>query len=538
MKNAFNAGTGTAPAADILKAALRGDGVEMSRLVAAGADIEARNVAGHTPLMIAAARGNIDAAKVLLDAGADLNAVARNRSTALAMTAALPSPEMTELLLARGASPLRGDAAARKSLLRAAVARGEEELFRMLVAAGEDCRYADEGKRDLLMLACESNQPGMVKLLIAAGLDPKAEDSAGKSAAYRAAGAGYADCLEPLLDALKAAVDKKGDRKLERLLCLAAEKGSEKTVALLLDAGARPNWETDSNTAPLRLAIRSGSVPCVELLLKHGADPMNEAWSGDKKVTDEDCAKEQGGEIEKLVCAAARKFHLPIAAEKGDAKLLRELLEEGVPVDIIDRKGATPLLLAAKARQVETAKILLEYKANPNLATKANGCLPLFAAMGTLGFDAPAPSAEVVDALLSGGADPNARHHNSGATALETAVTGKAREIAAVLLKHKADPNLGWGSTGQGPLFAAIHTGVPELVRLLIENGASTMRRDKEGVTPYDVGKSSPNAEIRDIMRDAFVAELDGLAASATRSEVPVGVLKTLKIKSGSAPKT
>ena len=51
-------------------------------LIDAGADIEAKNKYGSTPLHNAAGNGNIDAMRILLQAGADPNARNKNGSTA------------------------------------------------------------------------------------------------------------------------------------------------------------------------------------------------------------------------------------------------------------------------------------------------------------------------------------------------------------------------------------------------------------------------------------------------------------------------
>ena len=70
-----------------------------------GAVVDARDVAGDTPLLVAARRGAAPVIAVLLDAKADSNAVDVRGGTPLMLAAAALSPPAVELLLAHGADP-------------------------------------------------------------------------------------------------------------------------------------------------------------------------------------------------------------------------------------------------------------------------------------------------------------------------------------------------------------------------------------------------------------------------------------------------
>ena len=72
-------------------------------LVAAGADVDARDLEGSTPLMIACRAGNPDLVRRLVDAGAAVNARDHNGRTALMEAACYGEPQTVNLLLASGA---------------------------------------------------------------------------------------------------------------------------------------------------------------------------------------------------------------------------------------------------------------------------------------------------------------------------------------------------------------------------------------------------------------------------------------------------
>jgi ankyrin repeat protein len=68
----------------IFRAASDGNVTAVQNLLNAGADVNAREHEGETPLMYAAVAGKTEVVKLLLDRGADINAVSLNNETALA----------------------------------------------------------------------------------------------------------------------------------------------------------------------------------------------------------------------------------------------------------------------------------------------------------------------------------------------------------------------------------------------------------------------------------------------------------------------
>ena len=52
------------------------------------------------------------------------------------------------------------------------------------------------------------------------------------------------------------------------------------------------------------------------------------------------------------------RFHY--AAEKGDVSLVESMLQEGVPVDCVDRFGRTALFFAAHSNSTDVIRLLLQ----------------------------------------------------------------------------------------------------------------------------------------------------------------------------------
>jgi uncharacterized protein len=533
MTPEFNsAATETSLSTGLFRAAMQGDVAEVKRLIAAGADIESRNRWDHTPLMLAAARGHLEVAAALLDAGADVDALSKTGVYALAGSVGLPDKAMADLLLSRGADPLAGHVSCHKNLLRAAVGWGQEQLFTKLVEGGTDFRFEDEGGRNMLMLACSSDQPRMLELLIAHGMDLTHKDNGRMSPAECAAEKGSDACLRILLDH---GVSPQEDRRRDSLLYLASKNGAEKAVALLLERGTKPNICDNDSTAPLRAAIKGGHVSCVDLLLQYGADPMNEAWEGGGKKTDEEFAKEKGGEIEKLVCAAARKFHLVIAAGENDTTLLKTLLDEGIPIETVDRHGKTALLQAIQERKIEAATLLLAHQANPNYVGN-DGITPLYSAIMKIGRYSEEPGADtaLMELVLTHGADPNALlDRESRESMLWIAVEGKQAEGLAVLLAHKADPNIRNGKDGRTPLYAAVLKKDASLMNMLIEAGARANIKDEDGMTLKTVAEGTGDVKIISAIQKQYDLEMEQMGEDATRLNDNVSVFKPFRFKPG-----
>lgn len=136
------------------------------RLIRAGADVQARNEYGETPLMLSAR--NAEVVKALLKAGGDVHARSEFSVTPLmyAMLAADETP--LRLLLEAGADVNARDADGRTALMFAAM-EGRVEIVRQLLAADAERDVRDRDGKSALASAREFNQEEAIKALIAAG---------------------------------------------------------------------------------------------------------------------------------------------------------------------------------------------------------------------------------------------------------------------------------------------------------------------------------------------------------------------------------
>ena len=143
-------------------------------LLAAGADLHARSVAGDTPLHSGL---NKDVVEVLLDAGADLNARNNDGDTPLHLGI---NPGKVRVLAAAGADPNARNNDGRTPLHRG----GDADDIAALVAAGANPNGRDSRGRTPLHSIGDSEQ---LRALLAAGANLEARDEQGRTPLHLAA---------------------------------------------------------------------------------------------------------------------------------------------------------------------------------------------------------------------------------------------------------------------------------------------------------------------------------------------------------------
>lgn len=285
-------------------------------------DMESRDDRGRTPLMTAASIGTIDAMRVLLAAGADVNAADSFGVTPLML--GVRDIAKVRLLLDAGARANDKTKQGQTALLLSASTAGSIETVRLLVSKGADPKAIGSGDRNGLIVAATANDLDMVRYFLDQGLNVNSvnrTDSSGHTTLMAAAAQGNTEMVRLLLqrgaDANMASTDaatvKNGQLafKGKTALMIAASYGSPELIRALLDAHANVNAHDVAGMTPLIFAVSSENQDpaVVKLLLSAGANATAKTTTGETAL---DWARKYGSpDVLKLLGPVSKAPVLP-----------------------------------------------------------------------------------------------------------------------------------------------------------------------------------------------------------------------------------
>ena len=172
------------------------------------------------------------------------------------------------------------------------------------------------------------------------------------------------------------------------------------------------------------------------------------------------------------------------AVRSCSTETLTTLLKEGVSPNTLSPDGDTLLLYAIHLCLCKTphnynaiVEILVKYGANINIDNK-NGDFPLILASHSR-------TPEITKILLNAGANVNI-HDDMGINALHMAVMSNHPNTAKCLIKSGIDTNA-INYMGQTPLHLAAERGGICFIRMLVKAGSDPYITDRHKNTPLDI---------------------------------------------------
>ena len=186
------------------------------------------------------------------------------------------------------------------------------------------------------------------------------------------------------------------------------------------------------------------------------------------------------------------------AATRGDTTALRQLLQQGAPVDGRDGAGRTALLAATHANQVEAARLLVAAGADVNAKDAIQDSPYLYAgARGLL---------EILQLTLAHGADLRSTNRYGGTALIPAAERGQVEAVrtlitAGVEVDHIN--RLGWTALLEAILLSDGGPRHQQIVQLLLAAGANPNLADGDGVRPLQHAQQRGYTAIADLLRAA-----------------------------------
>lgn len=254
---------------------------------------------GSTALHHAAAFGPLATVELLVSGGADVNARNRRGSTPLHWSVA--SEEKLKYLISKGANVNARQVDGRTPVYMAALLGNGAGSLRALLASGADPNISTSNGTPPLMAASARGGVAAMSLLIEKGAKVNVMNGSGETPLMSAASSGSTEAVKLLLD--KGADVKVKSKRTETALGFAATSANQTIVEMLLDRGADVNVRNFRGFSPLMFAASSDMAPAgiIRMLLAKGAD---QSFTADYDENAADLALKRGyTEVAKLLGA-------------------------------------------------------------------------------------------------------------------------------------------------------------------------------------------------------------------------------------------
>jgi len=349
-------------------------------IVVGNADIDPGDKIGMTPLMHAVSMGNVEMTKHLMKIGADPSLSSKDGNTALHYSVLSGSIELLDLLVNQGLLVVDTENKEGYTPLQLAARAGLIEAADFLLSKAANPNHRDAIGFSPLHEAVIHNYPDMVSLLIEKGADVdiqvnKGNDldaTKGASSLHLTVLYNRFEILPILFDnkvftarrnddgytAVMLAIEENNIEMLEELLTAGAsvdndiefitpleqalQKDDVAIAARLLDSGAEINRVNKKNETPIILALEDNKNNFVKLFLEKGAS------------TD---AVEGGINPLQLALELSNEFAVDL------------LMLAGADPNAPDRKGRTPLFVAAENENLSLAEMLIKHGANASFVS-------------------------------------------------------------------------------------------------------------------------------------------------------------------------
>ncbi|XP_055945199.1 uncharacterized protein LOC129975931 [Argiope bruennichi] len=432
---------------------------------------------GCTALHFAACGGHTDIANFLISRGYDVNAkiiskeVERNMSTAIQFLRAVCNFNISQF---SGCTSLHLSAYL-----------GHKDTVRSLVKNQADLYIKDDNDRIPLQIIIER---GLADILVEEKISVGFTEFDDYSPLHLGAIRGDLEfveyCIQKGCD-----INARSRQKNETALYLAVFNDHPEVASYLMNCDASACHDC---AASLEIAVKRNRMDIVNMLMNKNVDISKETereylLSAIRDGND-DIAEYflKGNPENALSRPECHEFPLHSAVESGHLNIVKKLLELEIR-NVLNEKNnesATPLELASVEGYCEIVRVLLEKGADPNHAPGRSEPLHMAVLSGY---------SEIIEILYNAGAN---LVNIEGCSAIELAIKIKNFDAMEKLLElSKFDINIE-GHSGCTLLHNAAASGSLEIVKSLVEKGATINCRDSTNAKPIHIAAKEGHPSI------------------------------------------
>ena len=241
-------------------------------------------------------------------------------------------------------------------------------VCQVFIGAGADIETKNDEGRSPLLLASRSGALATVKMFVEAGADVRATGAEGATCLMFAAYCGHTDIVRYLVGLPEVDLNHQSIKNRTALRAAVKEKHAD-VVQVLIDAGADTETEDYKGCSPLLLAIISGELTTMKMLVKAGADVRATGFQTRRTCLMFAVYHGHTDIVRYLVCLPEVDLNLRdrynctalyYAAEQKHAGVVQVLIGAGADIETKDYEGRSSLHVASISGELTTVKMLVE----------------------------------------------------------------------------------------------------------------------------------------------------------------------------------
>lgn len=321
---------------------------EAENLLSQGADINAVNSRGESPVFMFASTLTQEALKWLINHGANLDIPNKMGLTPLFAAVERSDLVAVDLLLNAGADVNITNARRISPIFQAVLNEKDKGVFDRLMEANPDLNIESESGTTVVLAAAARGNANFVQKLLQAGADPEAADYLGQGLLHAATSSNEASVLRTVLD-YAPFLDPNYEAR-SGTSAMSTTLGNSAMISMMLEVGGNPNARSANR-------VQDGVSLIMGVL---GQDPISDIPMK-KKKGDNDMSAQIG---------------MMMGMMGGSPDLLDTMLQKGASATQRDDNGNNPAYYAMCSGATRHLPTLVAYGLDPTRPANPSGFLP------------------------------------------------------------------------------------------------------------------------------------------------------------------